>query len=191
MLKFSDNPAILTPRVQSLTELSGTWWAAHTKARFEKAFARDMSCHDIGYFLPMWEKTTFSGGRKRRVMVPLFTSYVFVCGTELDRYTALATNRLCQMIDVSDQDGLVEELSRIEMALLNRVIVDHYPRLPVGNRCRVLAGPMEGAEGVVIERKDSKARMVLEVSILGQSAVVEVDADSLTPAGGSGGLGIW
>ena len=33
MLKLSDNPAILTPEVQSLTELSGTWWVAHTKAR--------------------------------------------------------------------------------------------------------------------------------------------------------------
>ena len=33
MLRLSDNPAILTPEVQSVTELSGTWWVAHTKAR--------------------------------------------------------------------------------------------------------------------------------------------------------------
>jgi len=53
MLRLSDNPAILTPEVQSVTELSGTWWVAHTKARFEKAFAWDMLSHGIGYFLPM------------------------------------------------------------------------------------------------------------------------------------------
>jgi len=181
MLKLRENPSILTPQVSSLTELRGTWWAAHTKARFEKAFAWDMLCHGIGYFLPMWEKTIFSGGRKRRVMMPLFTSYVFVCGTECDRHTALTTNRLCQMIEVSDQDGLVRELSRIEKALGSGAVVDNYPCLPVGNRCRVTAGPMQGTEGVVIERRDVIARMVLEVSILGQSAVVEVDADLLTP----------
>jgi transcriptional antiterminator RfaH len=183
MLKLSENPAILTPRVQSLTELTGTWWVAHTKARFEKAFAWDMSNRGIGYFLPMWEKITFSGGRKRRVMLPLFTSYVFVCGTEPDRYTALTTNRLCQMIEVTEQDGLVEELSKIEKALLSKSVIDYYPHLPVGNRCRIISGPMKGSEGVVIERRNTRARMALEVSILGQSAVVEVDADLLRPTG--------
>lgn len=181
MLKLSENPAILAPQVQSLTELTGTWWAAHTKARFEKAFARDMSDRGIGYFLPMREKIFFSGGRKRHAMIPLFTSYVFVCGTELDRYTALTTNRLCQMIDVIDQDGLIRELSRIEKALLSGVVVDNYPYLPVGNRCEIVSGPMMGTEGVVIERMDEKARMVLEVTTLGQSVVVEVDSDLLAP----------
>jgi hypothetical protein len=77
MLKLSQNPAILTPEVDSLTELTGTWWVGYTKPRFEKAFARDLCSHGIGYFLPMREKVIFSGGRKRRLMVPLFTSYVF------------------------------------------------------------------------------------------------------------------
>ena len=181
MLKLSENPAILTPQVQSLTELIGTWWVAHTKARFEKVFAWDMSGHGIGYFLPMREKIFFSGGRKRHAMIPLFTSYVFICGTESDRYKAMTTNRLYQMIDVIDQDNFIRELSGIEKALLSRAVVDQYPYLPVGNRCKIISGPMRGNEGVVIERKDEKARMVLEVTMLGQSAVVEVDSDLLTP----------
>jgi transcription antitermination factor NusG len=181
MLRLSDNPAILTPEAQSLTELNGTWWVAHTKARFEKAFAWDMFNHGIGYFLPMREKIIFSGGRKRHVMVPLFTSYVFICGTELDRYTALTTNRLCQTIEVVDQDSLIHELTTIEKALLSKAIIDHYPRLPVGRHCRIISGPMMGTEGVVIERKDTKARIVLEVTILGQGAVVEIDSDLLEP----------
>jgi len=176
---------MLTPQVRSLIELSGTWWAAHTKARFEKAFAWDMFNYGIGYFLPMFEKITFSGGRRRRVMMPLFTSYVFICGTELDRYTALTTNRISQMIEVSDQDGLIQELSMIEKALKSRAVVDRYPYLPTGGRCRVIAGPLEGTEGVIIERRDSKARMIVEVRILGQSAVVEVDADLLASTPGN------
>ena len=183
MLKLSENPAILTPEVDSLTELSGTWWAAYTKPRFEKAFAWDLFSHGIGYFLPMREKIIFSGARKRRLMVPLFTSYVFFCGTESERYTALTTNRLCQTIDIVDQDGLIEELVSIEKALLSKAVIDQYPRLPIGSRCRIVSGPMMGIEGVIIERKDAKARMVLEVAILGQGAVVEIDADILEPTG--------
>ena len=181
MLKLSENPAILTPEVQSLSELEGIWRVAYTKARFEKAFARDLLSRGIGYFLPMREKIIFSGGRKRRIMSPLFTSYVFFCGSEQDRYTAMATNRLCHTIEVIDQKGLMKELVRIEKALLSHAVIDSYSNLPVGSLCRIVSGPMMGIEGVVIKKYDMKARMVLEVTILGQGAVIEIDADILEP----------
>lgn len=181
MLKLSENPPIVSPGVNTLVGLSGTWWIAHTKARFEKVFAWDMLRRDVGYFLPMREKVIFSGGRKRRVMWPLFTSYVFFCGNEADRYFAMTTNRLCQTIEVVDQDELVGELSAIEKALAGKAILDPYPHLPVGTHCKVVSGPMMGIEGVVVERKNSKARMVLAVSVLGQGALIELDSDLLEP----------
>jgi len=181
MLKLSDNPAILTPEVDSLTKLNGTWWVAYTRPRFEKAFGRDMMKLGIGYFLPMREKVIFSGGRKRRVMAPLFTSYVFICGTEMDRHIAMATNRLCHTIEVFDQELLVSELAAIEKSLANRAVLDVYPSLVVGSRVRVMSGPMMGIQGVVIGRRNGQARMVLEVTALGQSVLIEIDADLLEP----------
>ena len=147
MLKLSENPSILTPDVDSLIEINGTWWIAYTKARFEKVFAWDMLSRRIGYFLPMREKIIFSGCRKRCVMMPLFTSYVFFCGTEQDRYTALTTNRLCNVIEVADQERLIGELMNIEKALLTNTVIDNYPRLAIGNNCRIVSGPMMGTEG--------------------------------------------
>jgi transcription antitermination factor NusG len=181
MLSLSENPSILTPEVESLTELRGTWWIAYTRPRFEKAFARDMCSLGIGYFLPMYEKTIFSGGRYRRLMSPLCPSYVFFCGTEQDRYMAMRTNRLCHTVDVADQGQLIEELTDIESALLSKAVIDGYPGLPVGSRCRIISGPMRSIEGVVIERKCARARMVIEVTILTQGALVEIDADILEP----------
>jgi len=181
MLKPYENPSILSPGFGSVTELAGTWWVARTKARFEKTFAWDMYNHGIGYFLPMREKIIFSGGRKRRMMAPLFPLYVFFCGTELDRYTAMTTNRICQTIEVVDQDGLVEELYNIERAILCKAVIEQYPSLPVGRRCRVISGPMIGIEGVIVRKDNEKACIVLEVAILGQGTLVEVDADLLEP----------
>ncbi|MBA7478033.1 Transcription antitermination protein RfaH [subsurface metagenome] len=179
MLKLSDNPSILSPCVDSLTELSGRWWVAHTKARFEKAFAWELHHRDIGYFLPMAKRVRIYRGKKQSVMLPLFTSYVFFCGTEMDRYQALATNRLCQTIEVFDQENLILQLSAIEKALLYKADLDTYPHLPIGAHCRITSGPMIGTEGIIIERKDAKARMVLEITILGQGAVIEIDSDLL------------
>jgi transcriptional antiterminator RfaH len=179
MLKISENPAMLTPRVQSLSELEGNWWIAYTKARFEKALAWDVLNHGIDYFLPMREKVIFSGARKRRIMLPLFTSYVFLCGTEGNRYTAMKTNRICHTIQVKDQERFINELVSVEKALFNNIIIDNYNSLPVGTYCRINSGPMMGIEGKVIERLDLKARMVLEVTLLGQGALIEIDSDLL------------
>jgi len=178
MLKVSENPPVRPPRSESVAELPGRWWVAHTKSRFEKAFAWDMLHREIGYFLPTVERVRVSGGRKRRVWVPLFSSYVFFCGSQEDRLAAMMTNRLCQTLEVVDQGVLVSELVAIEKALAAKVELDPYSFAAVGRRCRIKSGPCEGLEGTVIQRH-KQARLVLQVSILGQGASMEVDADLL------------
>ena len=182
MLKPSDNPPVLTPAASSIADLEGRWWVAHTRARCEKAFAWDLLNHGIGYFLPLVERTTISGGKRRHVLMPLFPSYVFFCGSDEDRYKAMTTNRLCQTLEVCDQSGLVEDLAAIEKALSNKAELDLYPFAVQGRRCRIRGGPFQGIEGVVVHRK-AVARLVLEVGFLGQGASLEIDADLLEPVG--------
>jgi len=188
VLKLTDNPPMCTPDVASLADLAGTWWAAYTKARFEKAFAWDLLSRGIGYFLPMREKVGYWGNRKRRLLIPLFTSYVFFCGDPTDRYNALATNRLSHVIDVGNQAALVRELSAVEKALAGGLVIDHYPQLAVGRWARIISGPLMGTEGTVIERKDNKARVVLAITALGQGALIEVDIDVVEAVNGNSGI---
>ncbi len=180
MLKSSENPPVLSPHAQAVTDLSGRWWVAHTRARSEKALAWDLFRRGIGYFLPLVERVTVSGGKKRRVQMPLFPSYVFFCGTDTDRYNALTTNHVCQTLNVFNQEGLVTELSAISKALAGKAELDLYPFAVAGQRCRIAAGPFEGIQGVVVRRKET-ARLVLEIGILGQGASLEIDADLLQP----------
>ena len=180
MLSVADNPPMISPTAHSVADLKGYWWVAHTRARFEKAFAWDLLRRGIGYFLPMRERVRVSGGRKRRVLMPLFTSYVFFCGDEDDRYAAMSTNRLCQTLVVNDQARFVAEMAAIEKALAGKAELDPYPFAVTGSRCRVTAGPFQGLEGVVV-RRDKQTRLVLQVDVLGQAAAMEIDADLLEP----------
>jgi len=180
MLKLSENPPRMHPGAGILTDLAGTWWVAHTKARSEKALAWDLLRRDIGYFLPLLERVRFSGGRKRRVLMPLFPSYVFVCGSDDDRYAAMTTDRIFQTVRVADQGGLIAELAAIERALAWETVLDPYPYAATGRRCRIKAGPFRGLEGLVVQRA-GQARLVLEVTILGQGAAMEVEPDLLEP----------
>ncbi len=180
MLKYSDNPPMLPEGVKSLRELQGKWWVAHTRSRFEKAFAWDLRQRGIGYFLPMIDRVKVSGGRKRRVVLPLFPSYVFFCGNEEDRYNAIKTDRLCQAIEIVDEERFLAELTSIERALNCDAELAPYPEVPVGQRCRIIGGVFKGLEGVVVEHT-RRARLVLSVSMLGQGAVMEIEADLLEP----------
>jgi len=182
VLSPSQNPPILPPWAKGLDELGGRWWVAHTKARNEKALAWDLLRRDIGYFLPLRHCVTYSGGRKRRVLKPLFTSYLFLCGDDRDRYTAMTTNRICRTLDVFDQDELVTQLIAIEKALVSDAELIPCSLPEIGRRCRVRAGPLVNVEGVVVEH-GKRARLILAVSILGQGASLEIDADLLEPLG--------
>ena len=180
MLKFSDNPPILHPNGDALSDQSGLWWVAHTKARFEKAFAWDLHRRGITYFLPMVERIKVYGSKKRRVMIPLFTSYVFFCGSDQDRYASVCTGRLCQAIPVPDQAGLLADLNAVQRVISGQTKVDPHPFAAIGQRCRVTAGPFEGVEGVVVDRR-RQCKFVLEVRILGRGASMYIDGDLLEP----------
>ena len=98
MLMASQEPPMLSIKANSIAESTERWLVAHTRSRFEKAFARCLLSCGIGYFLPLVKRTRLAHGRKRRVFLPLFPSYVFFCGGEEARLTALGTNRLCGTI---------------------------------------------------------------------------------------------
>ncbi len=138
MLKLAENPPMRPPTCQTIRELAGPWWVAHTKARAEKAFAWDLVAAGISYFLPLVRHTSFSGGRKRLGMLPLFPSYVFFSGGEMERYRALTTHRLCQVIAVTDQAQLIAELASLERALdEGAAMTPLYAFAVKGRRCRV------------------------------------------------------
>ncbi len=180
MLAIADNPPQLSPGAQSLTDLTGQWWIAHTKAKMERQLVRHLAQHDVGYYMPLLERVTISSGKKRRSLMPMFTSYVFFCGDADARYTALASNYLCQVIDVAQQDRLVDELLGIEKAINGDAELDLYPFAVEGRRCRVKAGPFEGLEGVVVHRTGS-VRLILQVTMLQSGVALEIDIDLLEP----------
>ena len=164
------------PSVQSVAALQGDWWVVHTKSRFEKALGFDLLAKDIAYYLPMVQRVKMSGGRKRRLMMPLFPSYLFLCGSDHDRYTAMTTKRVCQIIPVINRDEFVSEISAIEQALARDAYLEMCPLPPVGKRCRVKAGAFMGIEGTVVQHGQRSA-IILHISILGRGASLEIDTD--------------
>ena len=121
---------------ESATPGPGTWWCLHTKPRQEKATARYLRSREITYYLPqVVHEDRTPQGRKTRSVLPLFTSYLFLRGTEGDRLEALRGNRLVNILEVTDQGLLIHDLRQIHRMLLRRGGLAE-PVMPVGARVR-------------------------------------------------------
>jgi transcriptional antiterminator RfaH len=150
------------------------WWLLHTKARQEKSLARDLLKQSISFFAPQTEKTTLVRGRKRSAYIPIFSGYVFLYGSELDRYRSLTTKRVAQTIAVEDQAGLQRELTQIWRLIESKAPLTIEARLAPGDLVRVRSGSLAGVEGMVIERR-KKCRLLIAVTLLQQGVSVEID----------------
>jgi len=180
LLKVSENPPLVWPQVESIQEFAGQWWVVHTKSRNEKALAHDLISRNISYFLPMSWKVRRQSRRTIRSLLPLFSGYLFFCGQESDRVEVLRTDRAANLIEVKDQQKLLRELQQIEQALKAGVPVTPHKYVKEGQKCRVLAGPLLGLQGVVATTRGA-TRLVLQVDMLGQAASVEIDVDMIEP----------
>lgn len=180
MLKIHENPPLIWPQVESIRQIEGQWWVAHTKSRNEKALAHDLMAKNVSYFLPMTWKVRKQSHRTIKSLLPLFTGYLFFCGDDNGRVELLKTNRVANLIEVPDQDGLVGELTRFEQALRVGAPLIPHKYIAKGQWCRVIAGPLMGLEGIVVQTKGD-TRLVLQINMLGQAASVEIDMDMIEP----------
>ena len=178
MLLLEENPPMVPEWVGPFSEVTGDWWVGHTRSRAEKSFAREMLAQRVTYFLPMRHYVMVWGGRRRKVLTPLFPSYVFFAGSNEDRELALRTNRLAHVIPVRQRPQFVAELEAIRLAFHSGAVLDLHPSIAIGKRCRVIRGPLRGIEGVVI-RKDATTRLILQVRMLGQGASLEIGPENL------------
>jgi transcriptional antiterminator RfaH len=135
---------------------------------------------NISYFLPMTMKVSRRTHRTFKSMLPLFTGYLFFCGQENDRIELLKTNRVANLLEVVDQASLAAELQRIEKAIRAGAPLVPHKYLEKGQWCKVIAGPLLGLEGIVVQTK-GEMRLVLQIDMLGQAASVEIGVEMIEP----------
>jgi transcriptional antiterminator RfaH len=156
------------------------WWVLYTKARQEKALARQMLASKTPFYLPLVKKQILCRGRRFLAHIPVFSGYLFLYGSEPERIRALATHRVVHVIEVPDPDGL-----RFELRQLRRLIIADAPltvesRLAAGIRVRVRGGPLMGIEGTVLKRC-GQTRLLVAVNFLQRGASVEIEDFLLEP----------
>jgi transcription antitermination factor NusG len=159
------------------------WYAAYTNANHEKRVTQQLEQRSIEHFLPLYESTRCWKDRRVRLQMPLFPGYVFVKLALRDRLKLLQIPGVVQLVSFNGQPAPLpqEDIQAIRNCLERSQQVEPHPYLKTGRRVRVVSGPLQGLEGIILRRKN-KTRFVLTFELIMRSVAVEIDETELMPA---------
>lgn len=181
-------PAIPNPDLADLAVLpraftEANWYAAQIGVNQEKQVAVRLQDKGVESFLPLYEEVRRRTDRKVVLQMPLFPGYLFVRIALRNRLEVLVVPHVVRLVafgahpvSIPDQD-----IEIMRSALANRRAAPH-PYLQVGRRVRVIAGPFQGLEGVLVRRKNS-FRIVVSIEAIVRSFIVEVEENEVEPIG--------
>lgn len=160
------------------------WWAIYTRHQHEKVVADMLTARGFDIFLPLFESTRQWKDRRKTLSLPLFPCYLFIRGGLERRLQVVTTPGVHMVLYRGDHVAMVpqDEIEAVQRALASSARVEPHPYLKCGMRVRVIQGPIEGVQGILV-RKKNLCRLVISVDMLSQSVAVEVNACDVEPIG--------
>jgi transcription antitermination factor NusG len=156
------------------------WYALYLRSRYEKKANLELEKKNVETFLPLIEELHVWSDRKKKVMEPLLRGYIFVKTDLRDKGTILMTEGVVRFVGINYMPSWIPE-SQIDW--LRRIVgesmdVQREKYLEVGEKVRIIAGPLIGVEGIV-RRIHGISRVVVSITAIEQSVSVQVPAELL------------
>ena len=153
---------------------SADWWVLHTRPRAEKSLARHCLARNLSFFLPLYQHQWRNRGRLFRAHMPLFPGYLFLRGDAETRLHALESNQVARTIPVGDTVQLRADLARVYRMMQAGMLLAPEEQLLPGMPVEIVAGPLAGLEGKIIQR-GKQMRFFVEVRLLQRGVSVEIE----------------
>ncbi|MFZ1676233.1 MAG: UpxY family transcription antiterminator [Saprospiraceae bacterium] len=176
MYSNSNFPATVnTGLVQNLTS-DYQWYAIYTRSRFEKKVHQDLKQSKFQVFLPLVKEIKKWSDRVKTVSVPLLPSYVFV---KLNKQNIPKLFYYPGVVRLVSFESKPCEIREEEIRLLEQIMTHGFPvekvvPCAVGDKVRIVRGPLQGWEGKV-ETKKGQSRIVFQIASILQCISVEVN----------------
>ncbi len=160
------------------------WFAIHTYARHEKRVAGELAHKGLEVYLPLLVKRHQWSDRQKLVELPLFPCYAFARIQPLAeaRVKVLQTGGVIRLVGASGQGEPIpdNQIENVRMLLTNKIQLDPYHFLKVGQRVRVRGGSLDGLEGILVRRNGNR-RLVISVESLERSLAISVEGLQVEP----------
>jgi transcription antitermination factor NusG len=153
------------------------WFAVYTCANREKRVAAQFEARKVDHFLPLYSSVRRWKDRRVRLEMPLFPGYLFVRLARGARLRVLEVPGVVRLIGFNGHPlPLPErEIETLRTGVMSALRFEPHPHVTVGSRVRIVRGPLQGMEGILV-RKRNQCRVVVTIDVIERSAAVEVDA---------------
>ena len=157
------------------------WYALAVKPRHDKAVARSLESKGFQTFVPLYRKRNQYAARYKDSDLPLFPGYVFCRFDALIRLPIITTPGIIQILGNGNSPITVSEteITSLQIAINAQLPLQPYPFLQIGQRVRIEEGVLTGVVGVIVKLKQN-VRLVLSVTLLQRSVLLEVDQDQVS-----------
>ena len=151
------------------------WYALKTRSRHEKRVRDQLVLRDIDTFLPLCESWRQWKDRKKKIDLPLFPGYCLARFPLENRLRVLSVLGVAHLVSINGRPEPVaeDELTAVQRLVATKLSYDPHPFLEEGMDVEVVRGPLAGVRGKLL-RKDRVTRLVLAVTLVRQSALVEI-----------------
>lgn len=162
------------------------WYALHTRSRHEKPVASLLLRQGIESYLPLLNSRNRWKDRVKLVQLPLFPGYVFARFTLHGLTQVLSTHGVFTIVTVAGHPTPIpaQEIDSVrraaEAAAQTGAELETAFLVEEGTRVRVAAGPFQGVEGRVVERR-GRRRVVVGITALGQALEIDIRVADLVP----------
>jgi transcription antitermination factor NusG len=156
------------------------WYALYLRSRYEKRVHWDLREKQVEVFLPLIEEVHTWSDRKKKVEEPLFRGYVFVKTDLHDRTKILETSGVVRFVGINGKPSAIPEsqIDWLRCVIGEPSTIRRETFMELGERVRVIAGPLSGVEGIVMRAKGI-SRVVISVATIAQSVSIQVPPEYL------------
>jgi transcriptional antiterminator NusG len=175
----------LNVMTEPVSQMSPAWYAIYAQVRHEsKVYAR-LLAKSFECLLPQIERWSRRRDRRKKIHVPIFPGYLFV-HTVLDNYQQVKILQTAGVVRiVRTKDGPLpvpdSQMNSLITLLGNASVLTTHPYLNEGMRVKIVNGPLYGCEGILVRKKNEKARLVVAIDIIQQAVSVELSEEDVEP----------
>ena len=153
------------------------WFAIQVRTTHENRVTTLLDYQGHEYFLPVYQARRRWSDRIKQVEIPLFPGYVFCRFTLSARKSILKTPSVIRILGVGSVPTPIDdrEIEALQTVVIAGAGVMPHPFLQVGQRVRIVNGPLYGLEGIIEDARRAP-RLILSVTLLQRSVAVEIDS---------------
>ncbi len=154
------------------------WYAIYTRPRHEKKVYEALQEKKITAFLPLVTQVRQWKDRKKKVEIPLFSSYLFVHIDYKYRFDVLQTKGVVKIVNFNGvpaviPDWQIESLKRM-LEFPDKIRLENYVK--IGEIVEIVGGMFKGLKGMVKTIK-GETRLIVSIEGIMQSVSIEIDRD--------------